>query len=48
MTSASAPLIYLLIFASVPMLVGALYLAVFGKSINLNNRVNRRLELLEK
>jgi tight adherence protein B len=48
MTLEAAPLIYLLIFAAVPMLVGALYLAVFGNSINLYNRVNRRLALMEK
>jgi tight adherence protein B len=48
MTLSAAPLIYLLIFAAIPTLVGALYLAVYGKSINLNNRVSRRLALLEK
>jgi tight adherence protein B len=48
MTLSAAPLIYLLIFAAIPTLVGALYIAVFGKSINLNNRVSRRLALLEK
>ncbi|MGV8952336.1 MAG: pilus assembly protein TadB, partial [Cypionkella sp.] len=48
MTLSAAPLVYLLIFAAIPTLVGAIYLAVFGKSINLNNRVSRRLALLEK
>ncbi|WP_395002568.1 type II secretion system F family protein [Cypionkella sp.] len=48
MTLSAAPLIYILIFAAIPTLVGALYLAVFGNSINLNNRVSRRLALLEK
>ena len=48
MTLSAAPLVYLLIFAAIPTLIGALYLAVFGKSINLNNRVSRRLALLEK
>jgi tight adherence protein B len=42
------PLIYGLIFIAVLLLVEGLYLTVFGKSISLNNRVNRRLELLEK
>lgn len=48
MVISAAPIIYALIFAAVVFLVEALYLAVFGKSISLNNRVNRRLELLEK
>lgn len=48
MTLSAAPLVYLLIFAAIPTLISALYLAVFGKSINLNNRVSRRLALLEK
>lgn len=42
------PIIYGLIFVAVLLLVEGLYLAVFGKSISLNARVNRRLELLEK
>ncbi|MDX5401011.1 MAG: type II secretion system F family protein [Rhodobacterales bacterium] len=42
------PLIYGLIFFGVLVLVEGLYLTVFGKSISLNNRVNRRLEMLEK
>ncbi|MEX1661657.1 type II secretion system F family protein [uncultured Thioclava sp.] len=42
------PIIYLLIFVAVLLLVEGLYLLVFGKSISLNNRVNRRLEMLEK
>ncbi|PTW50780.1 type II secretion system F family protein [Rhodovulum kholense] len=42
------PLIYGLIFLSVLALVEGLYLTVFGKSISLNARVNRRLEMLEK
>ena len=43
-----APLIYVLVFVAVLMLVEGIYLTVFGKSISLNSRVNRRLELLEK
>lgn len=42
------PLIYIGIFVGVIMLVEGLYLAIFGKSISLNARVNRRLNLLEK
>jgi tight adherence protein B len=42
------PVIYGLIFFGVLVLVEGLYLTVFGKSISLNNRVNRRLEMLEK
>lgn len=42
------PLIYGLIFVAVLALVEGLYLTVFGKSISLNARVNRRLEMLEK
>src|SRR6056297_1028973 len=42
------PVIYGLIFVAVLLLVEGLYLTVFGKSISMNARVNRRLELLEK
>lgn len=42
------PIIYILIFVGVLVLVEGLYLVVFGKSISLNNRVNRRLEMLNK
>ena len=48
MTISAAPLIYILIFVAVLMLVEGLYLTVFGKSISLNNRMSRRLALLEK
>jgi tight adherence protein B len=40
--------IYGLVFVAVLLLVEAVYLAVFGKSIRLNNRVSRRLALMEK
>lgn len=40
------PLVYGLIFAGVFVLVEGLYLVAFGKSISLNSRVNRRLEML--
>ena len=42
------PIIYGLIFIAVLVLVEGLYLVIFGKSISLNSRVSRRLELLEK
>lgn len=48
MTLSAEPIIYGLIFVAVLVLVEGLYLTVFGKSISLNNRVNRRLEMLEK
>ena len=43
-----AIIVYGLIFLAVLLLVEGLYLVVFGKSISLNSRVNRRLDLLEK
>ncbi len=48
MEISAEPIIYGLIFIAVLVLVEGIYLTVFGKSISLNNRVNRRLELLEK
>lgn len=42
------PLIYGLIFIAVLVLVEGLYLTVFGRSISLNSRVNRRLEMMDK
>jgi tight adherence protein B len=42
------PVIYGLIFVGVLVLVEGIYLTVFGRSISLNSRVNRRLEMLEK
>ncbi len=42
------PIIYIVIFAAVIALVQGLYLVLFGKSISMNGKVNRRLELLEK
>ncbi|QQA41647.1 type II secretion system F family protein [Pelagovum pacificum] len=41
-------IIYGLIFIAVLVVVEGLYLTVFGRSISLNSRVNRRLEMLEK
>lgn len=48
MTISIEPLIYGAIFIAVLLLVEGIYLTVFGKSISLNSRVNRRYELLEK
>jgi tight adherence protein B len=48
MQISAEPIIYGLIFIAVLVLVEGIYLTVFGKSISLNNRLNRRLELLEK
>ena len=42
------PIIYVVIFVAVLALVQGIYLTVFGKSISLNSKVNRRYELLEK
>lgn len=44
----ATPIIYALIFAAVLLMVQGLYVLVFGKSISLNKRVNRRLEMLNK
>ena len=41
-------IVYGAIFAAVLLLVEGLYLTVFGRSISLNRRVNRRIEMLEK
>ncbi len=48
MQISAAPIIYILIFVAVVVLVEGLYLTVFGKSISLNSRVSRRLDLLAK
>jgi tight adherence protein B len=48
MQISAAPIIYIVIFVAVLLLVEGIYLTVFGKSIRLNNRVSRRLALLEK
>jgi tight adherence protein B len=48
MQISAEPIIYGLIFIAVLVLVEGLYLTVFGKSISLNAKVNRRLELMEK
>lgn len=41
-------IVYGLIFIGVFVLVEGAYLTIFGKSISLNSRVNRRLEMLDK
>ena len=41
-------LIYGLVFVGVILLVEGIYLTIFGKSISLNSKVNRRLEMMEK
>ncbi|MFT6532356.1 MAG: tight adherence protein B [Limimaricola cinnabarinus] len=48
MSLSAEPIIYGLVFIAVLVLVEGVYLTVFGRSISLNNRVNRRLTLLEK
>ena len=48
MEFSSAPLIYGLVALAVFVLVEGLYLTIFGKSISLDRKVNRRLALLEK
>lgn len=48
MELSAEPIIYGLIFFGVLALVEGLYLVAFGKSISLNSRVNRRLEMLDK
>lgn len=48
MILSAEPLIYLMIFVAVIVIVEGVYLTVFGKSISLNSRVNRRLDMLEK
>ena len=48
MVISAEPIIYGLIFIAVLALVQGIYLTVFGKSISLNSKVNRRLEMLEK
>ena len=48
MEISAAPLIYGLIFFGVLMLIEGIYLTVFGKTISLNRKVNRRLHMLGK
>jgi tight adherence protein B len=48
MQLSAEPIIYGLIFIGVLVLVEGIYLVAFGKSISLNSKVNRRLEMLDK
>ncbi len=48
MNLSAEPIVYGLIFVAVLVLVEGVYLVAFGKSISLNKRVNRRLEMLDK
>ncbi|GGH32034.1 type II secretion system protein F (GspF) [Cribrihabitans marinus] len=48
MQLSAEPIIYGLIFVGVLVLVEGIYLVAFGKSISLNSRVNRRLDMLDK
>ncbi|WP_375260969.1 type II secretion system F family protein [Palleronia sp.] len=41
-------IVYGVIFVAVLLLVEGIYLTVFGRSISLNSRVNRRIEMLDK
>jgi tight adherence protein B len=42
------PIIYILIFIAVLALVQGAYLVIFGKSISMDGKVNRRLDMLDK
>lgn len=42
------PIIYILIFVAVLALVQGAYLVIFGKSISMDGKVNRRLDMLDK
>ena len=44
MTISPTVIIYALIFGGILLLVEALYLMVFGRSIRLGSRLNRRME----
>lgn len=48
MEFSAEPLVYILIFVGVLLAVQGIYLMMFGKSISLNSKLNRRLEMLEK
>ena len=48
MTISFEPILYGLIFVAVLLLIEGVYLVAFGKSISLNNKVNRRLDMMQK
>ncbi len=42
------PLVYIMIFVAIVVMVQGVYMLAFGKSISMNNRLSRRMALLEK
>ena len=48
MTISFEPLLYGIIFIAVLMVIEGIYLVAFGKSISLNSKVNRRLDMIQK
>lgn len=42
------PIIYIIVFVAVLAIVQGIYLVIFGKSISMDGKVNRRLEMLDK
>ncbi len=42
------PVIYIIVFVAVLALVQGVYLVIFGKSISMDGKVNRRLDMLDK
>jgi tight adherence protein B len=48
MTISLSPLIYVAIFGAVLLVIQGLYLLLFGNQIARNNKINRRLELIEQ
>lgn len=42
------PIIYVIVFVAVLALVQGVYLVIFGKSISMDGKVNRRLDMLDK
>ncbi len=42
------PIVYVVIFVAIIVLVQGVYMLAFGKSISMNNRLSRRMALLEK
>lgn len=48
MTVGLGPIVYIVIFVAIVVMVQGVYLLAFGKSINMNNRMSRRMALLEK
>ncbi len=42
------PIVYIMIFVAIVVMVQGIYMLAFGKSISMNNRLSRRMALLEK